>query len=1062
MPYKEREARLSSQQFGPETWRVEPETGILTLTDDALARVLNPDPFDQWYSIDSEPIASGQFAVVYHCRHRVTGAAFAAKFASRQRLGEDASAAIAHEVAVNVLLNHVNVNVKLEDVFQTATDFVLVMQFAGGGDLQSVLDEEIVPYEETVADFLKQLLRGLRHIHDNNLAHLDIKPQNLVLMGEYPDCEIKLVDFEISRYISPGADVIAFLGTPDYVAPEILCLDPITTKTDMWSVGVLSYVLLCGFLPFDSNSDQQTFIEILRGEISFPNELFEDISEEAIDFIKRLLLRKPEDRMSAQDCLEHPWMNKFYVQRGSIDTLPAVQRRSIDALVQPAFLEPSLDTPVQPIEVHESVDIPAEPTNVPAVETSNTDLCDTEDISTSDLASELESKAVISQQRNVSPMPVIRAESSPSMIGPFTFEDHSSSVCEIEKDAPLPISASGKPPSHPNISSDISLNRTASKPLPGHTPFLNKESRLGSRQNLDRLKTISKSREVLFEKIQMNNVKKSLSKSRDRLHDPKLGIAASRQGLTKCQSLSHSIEALTALKRIHKSDAFSRSCKNLLQPMYRAAKLQEKNPRSMSAIDKIKTDKTSSMQCYQSKSNLNESFNDLLTMRNTNLNATMNDSYNSIMNVSYETKIGGLRANPCRGGRSDAGSDRECCHRRAHPQPTQVIRKPSKVDRMKKDAQRRRKERKEREMREQQKHRKYSLGYYEMSTGKDSIEKPVNASNSPKMRRGSVCHVEQRLQERHEKFLVRLDNLGRLENSEGSQRLSSTESDRGSSCEKQIKSSSKAKSSPNSTDRTKRRRSSKLESLMDGDSSQSSSMESVHGLVDNIKNQRTVTKVTKKDKNIPYTRAKSVETFQQETESMNEVTAKVSPIMDDIVEESGSEMILENGVNMKRQKQEPKIVGVIMKKKLTGFSDIINQPHMFESESFDKSSCEIKTGSDFHRNNEKLENSNLIRTFSSTSDLGSSLSEDSGEPDKNEILNTLNCNCKSPNIHLTNNVASHPNVSRSNSCEDDLESEKKPWGEICNGSIAKAMKNFMQQETGVNVTKKYFENVSNN
>ncbi|XP_076240302.1 uncharacterized protein LOC143182880 isoform X2 [Calliopsis andreniformis] len=128
------------------------------------------------------------------------------------------------------------------------------------------------------------------------------------MMGSFPECEVKLCDFEISRVILEGTEVREILGTPDYVAPEILHYEPITLAADMWSLGVTTYVLLTGFSPFGGETDQETFQNISLGEVDFPEELFGDISAQAKDFVARLLVLDPSARMTAKQCLRHDWL----------------------------------------------------------------------------------------------------------------------------------------------------------------------------------------------------------------------------------------------------------------------------------------------------------------------------------------------------------------------------------------------------------------------------------------------------------------------------------------------------------------------------------------------------------------------------------------------------------------------------------------------------------------------------------------------------------------------------------------------------------------------------------
>ncbi|XP_012343898.1 serine/threonine-protein kinase GIN4-like isoform X2 [Apis florea] len=251
---------------------------------------------------------SGQWAKVYRCRSRSTGILYAAKYSSRNRFNADCSAELRHEIALLSLCSQSPRVVRLHDVYETPKEIILVMEYAPGGDMQTLIDGDLVPLEGDVVHFVRQLVEGLAYLHQRNIAHLDIKPQNLVMMGTFPECEVKLCDFEISRVILEGTEVREILGTPDYVAPEILHYEPITLAADMWSVGVTTYVLLTGFSPFGGETDQETFQNISLGEVDFPEELFGDISAQAKDFVARLLVLDPSARMTAKQCLRHDWL----------------------------------------------------------------------------------------------------------------------------------------------------------------------------------------------------------------------------------------------------------------------------------------------------------------------------------------------------------------------------------------------------------------------------------------------------------------------------------------------------------------------------------------------------------------------------------------------------------------------------------------------------------------------------------------------------------------------------------------------------------------------------------
>ncbi|CAL7950762.1 unnamed protein product [Xylocopa violacea] len=282
--------------------------GLVLVQEAQLARVVKTGPITEHYEIDPKPFANGQWAKVYRCRSRATGILYAAKYSSRNRFNADCSAELRHEIALLSLCSQSPRVVRLHDVYETPKEIILVMEYAPGGDLQTLIDGDLVPLEGDVVHFVRQLVEGLVYLHERNIAHLDIKPQNLVMMGSFPECEVKLCDFEISRVVLEGTEVREILGTPDYVAPEILHYEPITLAADLWSLGVTTYVLLTGFSPFGGETDQETFQNISLGEVDFPEELFGDISAQAKDFVGKLLVLDPSARLTAKQCLRHDWL----------------------------------------------------------------------------------------------------------------------------------------------------------------------------------------------------------------------------------------------------------------------------------------------------------------------------------------------------------------------------------------------------------------------------------------------------------------------------------------------------------------------------------------------------------------------------------------------------------------------------------------------------------------------------------------------------------------------------------------------------------------------------------
>ncbi|CAH2232984.1 jg8300 [Pararge aegeria aegeria] len=248
----------------------------------------------------------GKFASVRKIRHLVSGEEYAAKFIRKRRRAADTTREIQHEVAVLALCATSSRVVSLHEVYETRSEVAIVLELCTGGELQRLLDEEERLTEGAARRALRHVLEGLAHLHARRVAHLDLKPQNLLLTaaGE----ELLICDFGISRAIQPGAHVREILGTRDYVAPEILSYEPLSLAADIWSVGVLAYVLLSGYSPFAGDTKQETYLNIAQCQLSFPRDLFRGVSQRAIQFIKETLVVDPKGRLTVEECLEHPWL----------------------------------------------------------------------------------------------------------------------------------------------------------------------------------------------------------------------------------------------------------------------------------------------------------------------------------------------------------------------------------------------------------------------------------------------------------------------------------------------------------------------------------------------------------------------------------------------------------------------------------------------------------------------------------------------------------------------------------------------------------------------------------
>ncbi|KAL2085923.1 hypothetical protein ACEWY4_019243 [Coilia grayii] len=298
---------------------------------------IQSEAFTEHYNIiPGKELGRGKFAVVRKCVEKRSGREYAAKFMRKRRKGQDCRSEIIHEIAVLELATNSHRVVNLHQVYEMASEMVLVLEFAAGGEIfnQCVAERDEAFKEEDVKRLMRQILEGVAFLHRNNVVHLDLKPQNILLTSDTPLGDIKIVDFGLSRLVSSNQEIREIMGTPEYVAPEILNYEPISTATDMWSIGVLAYVMLTGISPFLGDDKQETFLNISQINVSYAEEELENLDKAAIQFIKSLLIKDPEERATAEECLQHPWLQQ-----------PTnVLKEAAEALEKPTgqcFLEPA-------------------------------------------------------------------------------------------------------------------------------------------------------------------------------------------------------------------------------------------------------------------------------------------------------------------------------------------------------------------------------------------------------------------------------------------------------------------------------------------------------------------------------------------------------------------------------------------------------------------------------------------------------------------------------------------------------------------------------------------------
>ncbi|XP_041253174.1 death-associated protein kinase 2-like isoform X3 [Onychostruthus taczanowskii] len=259
-----------------------------------------------------ERLGSGHFGVVRLCRQRSTGAFYAAKFVKmrRGRGGRPGAerAQVEREVSILRQLRHPNI-IQLHQLFASTAEVVLVLELIRGGELFDFIAEKEMLSEEEAIEFLGQILCGVEYLHARLIAHFDLKPENIMLQEkDVPKPWIKIIDFGLAQQLEDGITYKSLCGTPQYIAPEVINYEPLSPATDMWSIGVITYILLSGLSPFQGETDAETLSKVVAGAYEFEERCFSQTSEMAKDFIRQLLVKEPERRMSAAECLVHPWI----------------------------------------------------------------------------------------------------------------------------------------------------------------------------------------------------------------------------------------------------------------------------------------------------------------------------------------------------------------------------------------------------------------------------------------------------------------------------------------------------------------------------------------------------------------------------------------------------------------------------------------------------------------------------------------------------------------------------------------------------------------------------------
>ncbi|XP_048878711.1 calcium/calmodulin-dependent protein kinase type 1D-like isoform X2 [Brienomyrus brachyistius] len=226
-----------------------------------------------------EVLGSGAFSEVFLVRKRETGNHFALKCVNKQHLQANK---LENEISVLRRIKHDNI-VGLEDFYESHTHYYLVMQFVSGGELFDRILERGTFTEKDASHVIRQVLEAVSYLHQNNIVHRDLKMEDSGVMS-------------------------TACGTPAYVAPEILAQKHYSKTVDCWSIGVITYILLCGYPPFYEENETKLYAKIMKAQYEFDSPFWDDISESAKDFIRNMMQKNSELRYTSEQALRHPWI----------------------------------------------------------------------------------------------------------------------------------------------------------------------------------------------------------------------------------------------------------------------------------------------------------------------------------------------------------------------------------------------------------------------------------------------------------------------------------------------------------------------------------------------------------------------------------------------------------------------------------------------------------------------------------------------------------------------------------------------------------------------------------
>jgi serine/threonine protein kinase len=261
------------------------------------------------YVICPEILGSGHYGCVRECQHRSTGAKYAVKTIDKSKVNRLDH--IQREIDLLRSIDHPGI-MKMIDCYEDSNYVHIVTEKYNGGELFDMIINNTSDYgclrEHQAANIIKSLLEAVEYLHSHDIVHRDIKPENILFESNDEGSSVKLIDFGLSRrHRQNDSDMTNQVGTSYYMSPAIL-RGKYDRSVDLWAVGIVSYVMLCGYPPFNGSSDFEVQTSILRDVLVFEEEDWGRLSNSSRDFVSKLLCTDPAKILTAADALRHPWI----------------------------------------------------------------------------------------------------------------------------------------------------------------------------------------------------------------------------------------------------------------------------------------------------------------------------------------------------------------------------------------------------------------------------------------------------------------------------------------------------------------------------------------------------------------------------------------------------------------------------------------------------------------------------------------------------------------------------------------------------------------------------------